>query len=192
MQERNASATRLAERAGLEPVRWFSKMQRDLADDIPEPPLPRDLELATVTPADLERLRVARNDSFRDHWGSQPWTAEEWAAEHGRSTFRPDLSVMALDGDRVAGFVLTHVYEEDFAAQGYRGGELPLVGVIRDHRGRGIAPALIAETLRRHRAAGYERVSLSVDAENPSGALGLYTGLGFAPTTRTIAFVERF
>jgi len=192
VEERNASGLRLAERAGMPLTRWFTKMQRDLAADIPDLPLAEGLVLATPTRDDLERLRVARNDAFRDHWGSQPSTEEGWRSTFEQDTFRPELSVMALDGDRVVGFVLTQVYEDDFATQGYRGGYLPLIGVVRDHRKRGIAPALIAETFRRHRAAGFERVALDVDSENPSGALGLYTGLGFEPESRSVAFVEEF
>jgi mycothiol synthase len=192
VEERNESGLRLAHRAGLPLVRWFTKMERDLAADIPDLPLPDGLVLATPSRDDLERLRIARNDSFRDHWGSQPSTDEGWRSFVDQDTFRPDLSVMALDGDRVAGFVLTQVYEDDFESQGYRGGYLPLIGVVRDHRGRGIAPALIAEMFRRHRAAGFERVALDVDSENPSGALGLYTGMGFEPTVRSVAFVEEF
>lgn len=192
VEERNPSGLRLAERAGLPLVRWFSKMQRDLALDIPDVALPAGLELATPSAVDLERLRVARNDAFRDHWGSQPSSVEGWTSFLDQDTFRPDLSVMALDGERVGGFVLTQVYEDDFEAQGYRGGYIPLIGVVRDHRGRGIAPALIAETLRRHRAAGFEKVALDVDSENPSGALGLYTRLGFEPDSRSVAFVEEF
>lgn len=192
VEERNASGLRLAERAGLPLVRWFSKMQRDLGADIPDLSLPAGLTLATPTAADAERLRAARNDAFRDHWGSQPSSVEGWTSMLERDTMRLDLSVVALDGDRVAGFVLTQVYEDDFESQGYRGGYLPLIGVIRDHRGRGIAPALIAETLRRHRAEGFEKVALDVDSENPSGALGLYERLGFEPESRSVAFVEEF
>lgn len=192
VEERNASGLRLAEHAGLKLTRWFTKMQRDLAADIPDLTLPEGLELVTPTPDDAARLLAARNDSFRDHWGSQPTSAEGWNAMVGQPTFRFDLSVMALDGDRVAGFVLTQVYEDDFESQGYRGGYLPLIGVTRDWRRRGVAPALIAETLRRHRAAGFEKVALDVDSENPSGALGLYTGMGFTADTRSIAFVEEF
>lgn len=191
-EERNASALRLLDRAGLPLVRWFTKMHRDLADAIPELALPEGLELATPTGSDLPALLAARNDSFRDHWGSQPTTEEGWSSFTGQGTFRPDLSVIARDGDRIAGFVLTQVYPDDFATQGYRGGYLPLIGVVRDWRRRGVAPALIAETLRRHRAAGFEKAALDVDSENPSGALGLYTGMGFVPENRSVAFVEEF
>jgi ribosomal protein S18 acetylase RimI-like enzyme len=34
--------------------------------------------------------------------------------------------------------------------------------------------------------AGYQRASLGVDADNPTGALGLYEKLGFRTRTETI------
>ena len=142
--------------------------------------------------ADADRIRAARDDAFRDHWGSQPTTDEGWASAMGQPTVRFDLGMLALDGDEVAGFVLTDVYPDDFESQGYRGGYIPLVVVRRAWRRRGVAPALLAAVFRAHRAEGFEKVALDVDSENPSGALGLYTGMGFVPESRSVAFVEEF
>ncbi len=192
VEEANESGAALARRAGLPLVRWFTNMVRDLADEIPEVSLPEGLRLATPTADDLEALREARNDAFRDHWGSQPSSAEGWASFTGSSVLRLDLSAIALDGDRVAGLVLSQVNPADFALQGYEGGYIPLVGVVRDWRRRGVAPALLAEVMRRHRAEGFAKVGLDVDSENPTGALGLYTGMGFRPVSRSMAFVEEF
>lgn len=192
VEQRNASALRLAERAGLPLVRYFTKMIRDLGDDIPSLALDPALVLATPTAEDAAGLRAARNDAFRDHWGSQPSTEEGWTSFFGQETLRLDLSVVALDGDRVVGFVLVQVTPDDFPRQGYEGGYIPLIGVTRDWRRRGVAPALIAEALRRHRDAGYVKVALDVDSENPSGALRLYTGMGFTPDSTSVAFVEEF
>ena len=192
VEERNASGMRLAERSGMPLVRWFTKMQRDLSDPIPELPVPEGLVFATPTPADGDRIHAAKNAAFRDHWGSQPSTDEGWSSMMAQPTVRWDLGVIALDGDEVAGFVLTDVYPDDFEAQGYVGGYIPLVGGTRAWRRRGVAPARLAAAFRGYRAAGHEKVALDVDSENPSGALGLYTGLGFVPVTRSVAYVEEF
>lgn len=192
VEERNPSALRLAAHVGLTPVRYSSKMQRDLADPIPDLALPEGLELVTPTRADTARLLAARNETFRDHWGSQPMAPEDWESMHAQSTSRFDLSLMALDGDRVAGFLMSAVFPEDFERQGFVGGYIPYVGVVREWRRRGVAPALLAEAFRRHRAEGFEKVGLDVDTENPTGALALYTGMGFVPVSRNVAFVEQF
>lgn len=190
--ERNESGARLARRAGIPLVRWFTNMTRVLAEEIPDFPLADGLTLGTPDASDLPRLRDARNDAFRDHWGSQPTGEEAWASFARSTGLRLDLSAVAMDGDRVAGMVLVQVRPEDFELQGYEGGYIPLVGVIRDWRKRGVAPALLAEVLRRHRDAGYSRIALDVDSENPTGALGLYTRMGFTPAARSMAFVEEF
>lgn len=192
VEERNTSQLRLAERLGLPLVRYFTKMKRDLSVDIPDLPLADGLRLAVPTAADSLRILKAKNDAFRDHWGSQPSTEEGWTSMMEQPTSRFDLSVIALDGDEVAGFVLTQVYPDDFASQGYVGGYIPLVGVTRAWRRKGVAPALLAAAFRRYREEGHEKVALDVDSENPSGALSLYTGMGFVPETRSVAFVEEF
>lgn len=192
VDERNTSQTRLAERLGLPLVRYFTKVERDLSLDIPDLALPVGLELAIPRPVDSARILAAKNDAFRDHWGSQPSTEEGWNSMMGQPTSRFDLSVIALDGDTVAGFVMTQVNPDDFALQGYVGGYIPLVGVTRDWRRKGVAPALLAAAFRLYRAEGHEKVALDVDSENPSGALNLYTGMGFVPDTRSVAFVEEF
>lgn len=190
VEERNESGLRLARAADLPLVRWFTKMTRDLSEGIPDLPVPAGLTFVPASAADSARILAAKNSSFRDHWGSQPTGDEGWASMMAQPTMRHDLGVLALDGDEVVGFVLTEVYPDDFEAQGYRGGYLPLVGVVRDWRRRGVAPALLAAAMRAHRAEGFEKVALDVDSENPSGALSLYTGLGFVPGTRSVAFVE--
>ena len=50
--------------------------------------------------------------------------------------------------------------------------------------------AITAESLRRLRAAGMTDAMLGVDAENPTGALGLYEGLGFEVDQRASAYVR--
>jgi len=39
-----------------------------------------------------------------------------------------------------------------------------------------------------YRSTGLERAALDVDTENPTGALGVYTRLGFAPTARDVSY----
>ena len=48
------------------------------------------------------------------------------------------------------------------------------MGTLREHRGRGLASALLRHVLLEYRAAGYDEASLAVDSENPTGALGIY------------------
>ena len=76
--------------------------------------------------------------------------------------------------------------------QGYPSSYISLVGVISRWRRSGVAPALLAQTLRASRDAGMERTALDVDSENPSGALGLYTGMGFSAVSTSRAHMKTF
>ena len=189
---RATSTVRLAERAGFRIARYFLELRRELSEPIP----PRLLEGFEIVPFDAtltEAVRLARNDAFRDHWGSQPTTEEDWNEAIARAVFRPELSFLALaPNGEVAGFVLCEVNEEDFEPQGFSSAYIELVGVPRAFRRLGIAPALLSHTLAAVAQAGLEKAVLDVDSDNPSGALGLYTGLGFVEANRSLQLNKVF
>ena len=191
-QDRNPGAARLFERAGFETSRYFAQLERSLADPIPELELPGPLRLVNASLDVSEATREAKNSSFRDHWGSQSTPAEPWNNFMTASTRRLDLSFLAVDGDQVVGLVMLDVNEDDWALQGYAGSYISLVGVIAPWRRRGVAPALLAASLHASREAGLERIALDVDSESPTGALGLYTGMGFTPLHTSRAHLKAF
>ncbi len=190
--EKAAATVRLAERAGFRIERYFLELRRDLS----EPVMPQTIDGIDIVPFDTSRsdaVRLARNDAFRDHWGSQPTTVENWNEMVGRSTFRPDLSFLAIaPGGDIAGFVLSEVKVEDFEPQGFSSAYIDLVGVPRAYRRRGIAPAMLTRTLEAISAAGLEKAVLDVDAESPTGALGLYTQLGFTEANRSMQLNKEY
>lgn len=195
--DRQADAAHLFERRGYRLARYFLELRRDLAAPI-EPREPKgDLRIEQYGPELSEATRLAANDSFRDHWGSQPQNEEVWAKHRGVSVMRNDLSFVAIGTnaageEEVAGFVLTVVQPDDFEGQGFSSSYVELVGTRREWRGRGIAPALLTRVLEATKADGIDKVVLDVDAENPTGALGLYTSLGFEESNRTVSYVREF
>jgi ribosomal protein S18 acetylase RimI-like enzyme len=58
----------------------------------------------------------------------------------------------------------------------------------RAWRRRGLARALIVRSLHLLQERGLETAALGVDADNPSGAFGLYESAGFHPTERFVSF----
>ena len=180
-----ATATqRLLTAAGFAPRRYYRAMRRDLAVPPPVVDLDAGLRVVPWTPELDEHVRLAHNDAFRDHWGSEPATAESWAA--GRSKFAPSWSFVALDttvdGPLVAGYALSGRYEHDWAVLGYSSGYTETLGVRRAYRGRRLARALLAASMAAFAADGIEYAELDVDTENPSGAHGLYARLGYEVT----------
>ncbi|WP_063767821.1 GNAT family N-acetyltransferase [Streptosporangium roseum] len=191
------SAIRLLEAHGYERARWWLELERDLKAPIAEPPSIPGVRLVPYGEEWQERARSALNDAFRDHWGSQPVTAAEWASGDRLEAFRPDLSVLAVtpdadDGERVVGFVLADVAQDEWPLRGGPFGYVASVGVRRDARGQGLARTLLAHVLRGLRAEGLDHAVLDVDAESPTGALGLYRSLGFTVTDRSVSLVKRF
>lgn len=180
-----APSLRLAARFGLEPARNWIDMQAVL--DVPEdpdraavPPLPDGYVVRAATADDIEPMRLAKNDSFRDHWGSQPMVESDWRGFLTADKCRLDLSRVVLDPDgAIAAFAIVEVDPDGFAARGRSYGYVHWVGVIRAARGRGLAPIVTDAVLGAVRADGLSAAVLHVDAENPSGAGRIYERLGF-------------
>jgi mycothiol synthase len=186
--EHQAGAIGLMERGGYEPVRYFFDMERPNLDDVPDVPLPDGLEVRPITP-DLE-LRVWHADveAFRDHWGGFDTSEEAFRRYADAPDFNPSLWVIAFDGEEVAGGVINTIYPEENAAHNVKRGWLDSVFTRRPWRRCGLARALIARSLLRLRERGMTSAMLGVDAENPTGALGLYESVGFRVTQRFTAW----
>jgi mycothiol synthase len=174
--------------AGLVPVRWSFHMRRPTLDDIPDAPLPKGLELRPVEPHLHRAILAADNEAFRDHWEPRDFTESSFKALFEREELRTDLWVVAWDGDEVAGSVQSWITPDENERLGVRRGWLDSISVRRPWRRRGLARAMTAEALRRLKAAGMEEAMLGVDADNPTGALGLYEGLGFEVDDRVEIF----
>ena len=196
LEEGNAAARALAERHGMSVARYFTQMERDLSQPIPELAVPESVRIVPFTRELSELARAARNDSFRDHWGSQSTNRERWEQFAFGAQFRDDLSWVAVTGgtetQRVVAFGLTTINEDDWEAQGKRSGYIALIGVVRDWRGRRLAPAVLARVLRSQREAGLEVSILDVDSESPTGAHTLYERMGFVPLHREVALVAEY
>ena len=174
--------------AGFAAARYFTTLEARLDVEVPDRPLPDGVRTVPFSPDLSEQVRVAKNAAFADHWGSQPMVGEAWKAMMRLPTVRGDLSRVALDGETVIGFATVEVNEDDWARQGFSGSYVGLIGTLREYRGRGLAGALLADVMRASQAEGFERCVLDVDTENATGALGVYTRLGFTPTDREVAY----
>lgn len=187
------ATARMFERNRMTVARYFMELCRDLATPVEPLALDPRLRLEQFTPENSEATRMARNLSFRDHWGSQPLDGEGWNSFASRSIMRGDLSSIAVDDTgAVVGLVMTSVNEEDWPGQGFSSAYIDLVGVTREWRKRGVAAALLANTLSAAKSAGLEQVVLDVDSESPTGAQGLYAAAGFIQSHRTVSFTRVF
>lgn len=181
IQASNEGALTLFRSRGYQPIRYFSVMQRPYdATPIPAGPVPPGFDLIPFDPAYDESLRLAHNEIFQDHWRSHPKSEADWQKWFtGRSVFRPGLSYLVLDGDRIAAYTLAYEFDVDTEQTGVRELWAGQVGTRREYRGRGLARAALTAVLRAGAAAGFERSGLGVDADSPTGAFRLYEHLGY-------------
>ncbi|ACQ80180.1 GCN5-related protein N-acetyltransferase [Beutenbergia cavernae DSM 12333] len=191
LEEEQVQARALHEAAGFVPVRYFHDMRRDLAQELPDVVVPAGLELVSDRVDLAEAVRLAHNEAFADHWGSQPIPRERWELWMGRVV--PEWSYAILDTsggtEEVAAYLISSKPEENWASQGWTDGHTELLGVRRAWRGRRLAPALLAAAMHAYRAAGLEFATLDVDTENPSGAHTLYGALGYERTGTSVLSV---
>ncbi len=173
----------LAESAGLEAVRYFFGMGRRLDASVPVVPA-RGVRLLNWDPARSDEALAVLDEGFRDHWAYAGTTPDMWQEQLTSASFRPDWSVLAVDDatGAMVGLAMSAAYEQDWAAQGYTEGWTEQLTVLRSHRGRGVASALLQESMRRFAGSGMASAGLGVDAENPTGALRLYESLGYHRT----------
>jgi ribosomal protein S18 acetylase RimI-like enzyme len=172
-------------RHGLVPVRYNDELLRDLEAIPPRPRVP-GVEIVPWDPARSEEARLAENEAFADHWGSTPRDPAAWEHELGKHGRRLDLSFLALDGGRIVATCRNGFFPADEGVTGRREGWVMSLSVVRSHRRRGIASALLVASLEAFKSAGMTHSALGVDSENPTGAYGVYERLGYRPIYRLV------
>ncbi|MFJ3956599.1 GNAT family N-acetyltransferase [Arthrobacter sp. NPDC090010] len=184
--ERIASPGRLFASEGFEIVRWFNEMHRPLGPGLPETVVGAGYELLPWTPEFDEEARLLHNAAFAAHWGSEPRNQESWAFRVGNPEVRRDWSLVLREraGGAMVAYHLASHDPEIKRMHGRSEGYTELLGVHPDHRGRGLATALLGEAVRRFAASGMDTAALDVDSGNSTGALALYEGLDYRVVNR--------
>jgi GNAT superfamily N-acetyltransferase len=147
---------------------------------LPSPDLPPGIDARPAAPASALQILRAMNEAMADHWGMASYTDDDMAPW----TLHPlygqlDVWQVAWEGDEVVGGVLGFVNAEENRLLGRARGYTECIFTRRPWRGRGIATALIGRNLRLLAERGMTEAALSVDTENPTGALALYERVGF-------------
>lgn len=187
--EHRVGQVALLQGKGYEIRRYYDELIRDLAEPIPDRAPPQGIELVPADEARPGDELWVHNEAFRDHWGSQPFTEERWRQFHNEF-YLPAASFVAYDDREPVGHVFSTKYPHDFADRGFAHSWVESLGVIPSHRKRGVATALLAVALRAFADDGMEYAVLDVDSENPTGAYGLYEGLGFVLDRRSLAMLK--
>lgn len=176
------AAAELFESRGYHEVRRFYDMAIALTQPTPEPSLPDGPAIETFTEQDARAFHDALNEAFEDHWEHHPQPFEQWwEQKQAAPDYDPTLWYLIRDGDEVAATV-----RNDPERNG--GGYVGAIGVRRPWRGRGLGKALLLHTFAEFQRRGKTRVTLGVDAENPTGATKLYEGVGMHVEMESVVF----
>jgi ribosomal protein S18 acetylase RimI-like enzyme len=174
----------LLESQGYEPARHEFDMVRDLDEPFPETPLPEGLEVRPVKPEHIRQVISAADEAFKDHWGYRPISEKEIDGWMKDPNFRPELWKVAWDGDQIAGSVQNFYSPEENKKYNRKRGYTEGISTRRPWRKRGLASALIVQSMKMFRSMGMTETAHGVDSQNTSGALRLYKRLGYKVVKR--------
>ncbi len=169
------ASRRIAAQFGFQPVRRLLHLHRHMGGlaAVGEP------ASATLRPFDAgrddERWLALNNRIFAGHPENGAWTIDDLHARMAQRWFDPaDLLMLEVDG-ALAGF--SWLKMEDRAGEG-RVGEIYIIGVAPEVRGRGLGRYLLRESLT-HLAARKADVAAIYVEESNRQAVALYESAGF-------------
>lgn len=172
---------RLLESMGYTLLRHSFRMEIAF-DSPPEPPVwPDGIAVRTFRPGEEHAVYEAHQDAFADHWGFMQDPYDEWRHWMLREPFDPGLWFIAEADGEIAGVCLCRPHGEGDPSYGW----VSVLGVRPPWRRRGLGLALLRQAFVEYHRRGHMRVGLGVDAENVTGAVGLYERAGMEVVRRS-------
>ncbi len=163
-----AAAQLLAGR-GYKWARRFWHMEIELGRGLEAPTPSSGIQLRRLDPEnDLPAAHRILEEAFEDHWDYSPTPYEEFVDRSVQGDdFDPALWIIAVDTGEPVGVLYGGAHTDR--------GWVNELGVLRSHRGRGIAAAMLRESFAEFERRGLPRVRLNVDSDNLTGAPCRYT-----------------
>uniref|UniRef100_UPI000255CA2D mycothiol synthase n=1 Tax=Nesterenkonia sp. F TaxID=795955 RepID=UPI000255CA2D len=175
------AAVRLASRFAWRPVRELWRMRLTAPQEIAAPEPPAGVQIRAFEPGrDEEAWLRANAAAFADHPEQGRLTRQDLEARMAEDWFDPAGFLLAEEDGRLLGFHWTKVHPADPAEGRHEPvGEVYVVGVVPEARGRGLGRVLTLAGVEHLRSRGLGAIMLYTDADN-TPAVQLYTALGFA------------
>lgn len=189
------------ERRGFAEVRRFWRMKVDhwsveglsgpagsAAEDAPSPtggPLPGGYVIRPFRDVETEwqGVHAAFSTSFLDHFDFTPLEFVPWREHQSGQTTDPTQWIVAEHDGQIIGYAMG---SNRYASEDC--GYVASIGVLREHRGHGVARALLSARMADDVARGFISTILHVDATNPTGATGLYESVGMVADSEFVGF----
>lgn len=172
---------------GLTPRYSYSQVRRPVAPPLTPPALPAHLRLQSLDAewTGLVRQTVLSRDDILSVGPTM--TEPEW--ERVAHAAVPEWSALVVDRSsdrtRVAGYVISTRWEEDWEALGWREGYIDAFGVFGPWRGQGVGRSLLAHAVSAFASSGMDYACADVASNEGPEIHALYEEAGFVPTTTT-------
>jgi mycothiol synthase len=173
----NQLARQAIELAGAVFVRSSLRMEIDQTEPPPAPTWPEGIVLKPFAEEMVRTIYEADEEIFQDHWGHIPLSFEMWKYwQIENENFEPDLWFLPFEGEQLTSIALCGHLDGVAWVDG--------LGVRRPWRRKGLGEALLYHAFGEFYRRGERRVGLTVDAQNLTGALRLYTRVGMRPVVQ--------
>ena len=187
-RERQTWKAAMLARHGFVVDRAFHRMSRDLTEPIAAPMLPAGYEVRPLADdTEVPAWCDAATEAFAGHYDAPRFEVDQrrrkmLTPEYVEAT---DLVAVGSDG-RITGVAWSF---RERMVDGAAGGHVNYVAVLPEHRGRGVARALLLASLHALHDLGLETAVLSVDAGNETNALRLYESAGFVKVDAALVYL---
>lgn len=183
-------------RHGFEDAYAYVQLRRPLTYEVELVVPPKHISIERLEPALDEEVRKAHNAIFLELAGQSPVSLDQWASE--RAFLERNWSFVAMDrrGDRprLAGYVLSGRYEQDWQEFGYSEGYIDEVAVQNEWSEHDLISTLLGTAMNAYQAAGIDYAGMDVTinpaAASPWSELELYEALGFEQTGQTYVLAQ--
>jgi ribosomal protein S18 acetylase RimI-like enzyme len=189
--EQDTAAIRRITGLGMTEQRRYYRMEIELTDEIIPPAIPDGYTIRTMRPGEERSTYHVIHLAFADHYGRPRDTDEEeqftdWKHYFtDNDEFDPQLAFVAEDscGELVGASICWPRLGPQTDL-----GWIEELGVVPDHRRRGLAEALLRHSFIAFKKRGNARAGLGVDATSLTGATRLYERCGMRVVRTNISY----
>ncbi len=182
----NVVAKRFLSKCNFRFVRLYLELRMNLSN-VQLPDTDQTLICRQLRPGEEDKLTQLQNRSFADTWGYNPNTVEEISYRTGLPSYSPTNIIVAYERDRPVAYIWLRadLDEKQVFNEGGRKGQIYMLGVDPDYRGRGIGKKVLLAGLYHLKSQGFQIIELTVDSKNKA-ACSLYRSVGFKSWTTSL------
>ncbi len=155
--------------------RTYWRMKIEHQESQPQPNFPEGYEVSQYVDSE-EALREVHNvqtTAFADYYDFNPTSWESWQQWFAEPLNDSSKWRLVRHSGELVGYIMGN---KRFEAEKF--GYVASIGVLREHRGKGIARALLLDMFIRDKQRGMIGTILHGDSSNPTGAMKLYASVG--------------